>query len=65
MYAGRRIHRSEVAKRVSWMDNRFLEKTFAKWMWDCELALTFYGPVFMQARHYGIYRAHTNDTNQI
>jgi hypothetical protein len=47
------------------MDNAFLEKTFAKWMWDCELALTFYGPVFMQARHYGIYRAHTNDTNQI
>jgi len=65
LYAGRRIHRSEAAKRVSNLDRSYLEKVYSKWMWDCELAMVFYGPIFMQARAYGIYRSHTNDTNQI
>ena len=61
LYAGRRIPRSEVAKRVSLMDNRYLEKVYAKWMWDTELALAFYGPIFMPSRDYSIYRSYTND----
>lgn len=65
MMAGRRIHRSEVAKRISVLDSRYLEKVYSKWLWDTELAMVFYGPIFMQARAYGIYRSHTNDTNQI
>ena len=60
-YAQRRIPRSEVAKRVSLMDNRYLEKVYAKWMWDTELAMAFYGPIFMQGRDYNIYRSYTND----
>jgi hypothetical protein len=29
------------------MDARYLEKVYAKWLWDCELAMAFYGPIFM------------------
>lgn len=65
LQAGRRIHRSETAKRISVLDSRYLEKVYSKWLWDTELAMVFYGPIFMQARAYGIYRSHTNDTNQI
>jgi processing peptidase subunit beta len=60
-YAGRIIPRSEIAKRVSLMDNRYLEKIYAKWMWDTELALAFYGPIFMPGRDYNVYRSYTND----
>jgi processing peptidase subunit beta len=61
LYANRRIPRSEIAKRVSLMDNRYLEKIYAKWMWDTELALAFYGPIFMPGRDYNVYRSYTND----
>ena len=64
-YAKRRIARSEVAKRVSVADARYLEKVYTKWLWDCELALAFYGPIFTQVRLYGTYRGYTNDSNQI
>jgi hypothetical protein len=36
------------------MDNRYLEKIYAKWMWDTELALAFYGPIFMPGRDYNV-----------
>ena len=65
VYAQRRVPRSEIAKRISVMDPRFLEKTYAKWLWDVELALSFYGPTFTLGRMYGIYRAYTNDTQQV
>lgn len=64
-FANRRIPRSEVAKRISCLDNRHLEKTYAKWLWDTELAITFYGPIFTQIRMYEIWRGYTNDSNQI
>lgn len=64
-YANRRIPRSEVAKRVSVADARYLEKVYARWLWDCELALAFYGPIFTQIRMYGTYRGYTNESNQI
>ena len=64
-YANRRIPRSEVAKRVSVADARHLEKVYARWLWDCELALAFYGPIFTQIRMYGTYRGYTNESNQI
>lgn len=64
-YAKRRIPRSEIAKRVSVADERYLEKVYTKWLWDCELALAFYGPIFTQVRFYGVYRGYTNDSNQI
>lgn len=63
IYMNRRVPRSEIAKRISSMDARFLEKTYTKWLWDCELALAFYGPTFMVGRDYNIYRAFTNDQN--
>ncbi|OMJ65990.1 hypothetical protein SteCoe_5991 [Stentor coeruleus] len=64
-YAKRRIPRSEIAKRVSVADARYLEKIYTAWLWDCELALAFYGPIFTQVRLYGTYRGYTNDSNQI
>ena len=65
LYVGRRIARSEVAKRVSVADARYLEKVYTKWLWDCELAMAFYGACFLQIRGYGTWRGYTNDTNQI
>jgi processing peptidase subunit beta len=65
LYAGRRIHRSEVAKRISVADARYLEKVYTKWLWDCELAMAFYGACFLQIRGYGTWRGYTNDSNQI
>lgn len=65
LYAKRRIPRSEVAKRVSVANARHLEKVYTKWLWDTELALAFYGPVFTQIRLYGVWRGYTNDSNQI
>lgn len=65
LYSKRRIPRSEIAKRVSLLDPRFLEKTYAKWLWDTELALAQYGPIFTQMRFYGIYRGFTNGSNQV
>lgn len=64
-YAKRRIPRSEVAKRVSVADARLLEKVYTKWLWDCELALAFYGPIFTQIRLYGVYQRFTSDANFI
>ncbi|CAG9328560.1 unnamed protein product [Blepharisma stoltei] len=63
LYAKRRIPRSEVAKRISCMGSRHLEKTFAKWLWDCELAVAMYGPVFMQIRFHSVYRGYMNGGN--
>jgi mitochondrial-processing peptidase subunit beta len=65
VYAKRRIFRSEVAKRVSVLDARYLEKVYTRWLWDCELALAFYGPIFTQIRMYGTFRGYTNDTNML
>lgn len=65
IYAKRRIPRSEVAKRVSIANARYLEKVYTKWLWDTELALAFYGAVFTQIRLYGVWRGYTNDSNQI
>ena len=65
LYVGRRIARSEVAKRVAVADSRYLEKVYTKWLWDCELAMAFYGACFLQIRGYGTWRGYTNDTNQI
>lgn len=64
-YAKRRIPRSEIAKRIAVADPRYLEKVYTKWIWDCELALAFYGPIFTQIRMYGTYRGYTNESNQI
>jgi processing peptidase subunit beta len=61
LFAHRRIPRSEIAKRVSVMDPRYLESVFSKWLWDIELGLSFYGPTFFVARNYGIFRSYTCD----
>eukprot|EP00359_Climacostomum_virens_P004553 CAMPEP_0204901332 /NCGR_PEP_ID=MMETSP1397-20131031/3027_1 /ASSEMBLY_ACC=CAM_ASM_000891 /TAXON_ID=49980 /ORGANISM="Climacostomum Climacostomum virens, Strain Stock W-24" /LENGTH=500 /DNA_ID=CAMNT_0052069689 /DNA_START=927 /DNA_END=2429 /DNA_ORIENTATION=- len=61
LFAQRRIPRSETAKRISVMDPRYLESKFEKWLWDIELALSFYGPTFFLARNYGIFRSYTCD----
>lgn len=61
LFAHRRIPRSEIAKRISVMDPRYLESTFEKWLWDIELALSYYGPTFFVARNYGVFRSYTCD----
>jgi len=62
---GRRVTRAEIAARLAALDPRYLEKVYAKWLWDCELALAFYGPIFLNVRMYGIWRGYTNASNQV
>jgi len=63
MYAKRRIPRSEIAKRVSNLDPKYLERTYAKWLWDTELAIAMYGPIFYAMRFYSVFRSVTNQTS--
>jgi mitochondrial-processing peptidase subunit beta len=42
---GRRVHRSEVAARVSHMDNNHLKHLAYKWFYDAEPSFTNWGPI--------------------
>lgn len=44
-YLGRLINRTEVATRISHMDNNFLQSSAAKWFWDKETSVYAWGPL--------------------
>lgn len=45
MYVGRRIHRSEIASRVSYIDGYHMKHLAYKWFYDAEPGWTNWGPV--------------------
>jgi len=53
-YLGRRVPRSEVAKRISNLDAGLLNRVATRWFWDKELALVTWGPShgLMAGSHY-------------
>lgn len=44
-YLGRRVHRSEIAKRISNIDEKSLKKVAREWLFDAEPSVVGYGPV--------------------
>jgi mitochondrial-processing peptidase subunit beta len=46
-YLGRRIHRSEIAKRISYFDDNSIKKVAREWLFDAEPSIVGYGPVEM------------------
>ena len=45
MYVGRRIHTSEMASRVSYIDGYHMKHLAYKWFYDAEPGWTNWGPV--------------------
>lgn len=45
MYLGRRVHRSEIAKRISYLDSDSVRKVAYEWLFDAEPSVVAYGPV--------------------
>lgn len=45
IYMNRRIPKSEIGARVSWVDKEYLQHVYAKWFGDREIALALYGPM--------------------
>lgn len=41
----RRVHRSEMAKRISYFDNNSLSRVYREWLHDAEPSIVAYGPV--------------------
>ncbi len=44
-YLGRRVHRSEIAKRISYLDSESIRKVAREWLFDAEPNVIAYGPV--------------------
>ena len=44
-YLGRRVHRSEIAKRISYLDSNSVRKVAYEWLFDAEPSVVAYGPV--------------------
>lgn len=44
-YLGRRVHRSEIAKRISYITPDHLQKVARQWLFDAEPSVVAYGPV--------------------
>jgi len=53
-YLGRRIPRSEYARRISHYDSGLLSRAATRWFWDKELAVVAWGPIhgLMAYSHY-------------
>jgi len=45
LYLNRRVTRSEIAKRVSFFDNKNLQKVCRHWLHDAEPSIVAYGPI--------------------
>ena len=45
LYLGRRVHRSEIAKRVAHLDNQSVRKVAYEWLFDAEPSVVAHGPV--------------------
>lgn len=61
LYLNRRVHRSEIAKRISYLDNNTLRRVYRDWMNDAEPVITAYGPIeeIAQVGSYKYYKANT------
>jgi processing peptidase subunit beta len=44
-YLGRRVHRSEIAKRISYLTSDTVRKVAREWLFDAEPSVVAYGPV--------------------
>ena len=44
-YLNRRVHRSEIAKRVSYFENKDLIRVMNEWCRDAEPSIVAYGPI--------------------
>lgn len=44
-YLGRRVHRSEIAKRVSYLTPKGLKNVYNEWLSDAEPSVVAYGPI--------------------
>ena len=44
-YLGRRVHRSEIAKRVSYLNADNMKKVAREWLYDAEPSVVAYGPI--------------------
>jgi len=44
-YLGRRVHRSEIAKRISYITSDSVQKVAREWLYDAEPSIVAYGPV--------------------
>lgn len=44
-YLGRRVHRSEIAKRISYITPDSMKKVCKEWLFDAEPSIVAYGPV--------------------
>jgi processing peptidase subunit beta len=45
LYLGRRVHRSEIAKRVAYLDNHQMMKICREWLSDAEPSIVAYGAI--------------------
>jgi len=45
LYLGRRIHRSEIAKRIAHIDNYHIKHMCNQWFYDAEPSFTNWGPI--------------------
>lgn len=44
-YLGRRVHRSEIAKRVSYLNAEHMQKVAREWLFDAEPSIVAFGPI--------------------
>lgn len=62
--AGRRIPRSEIAKRVAHLDNYQIKHMCYEWFYDAEPSITNWGPIenVSSVGSYKYYKIHTLST---
>ena len=61
MYLDRRVPRSEIAKRVSYMDGDYVRHLAMEWFYDAEPSVTNWGPIETVSAYgsYKYFKAHT------
>jgi processing peptidase subunit beta len=64
-YLGRRVHRSEIAKRISYITPSHVEKVAHQWFFDAEPSIVAYGPIdsISGIGSYGYFKLNTFTTN--
>ena len=64
LYLDRRVPRSEIAKRVSYLDNYYLKHLANKWFYDAEPSFTNWGPIesVAQVGSYKYFKVNTMST---
>lgn len=64
IYHGRRVHRSEIAKRISHLDAYHMKNLCYEWFYDAEPSITAWGPIesVSSIGSYKFYKNHTMST---